>query len=125
MAEAPITVHPVKLTGMITRLEAATSRLEDMASAAMEVPKANGKLATAPGVVADGIPSPPSPKTVAEPLPALVADFDTFIANAVKNYVSLSAALGGQISGQVCNVLSSHLSELTGLIGFQSLSCLY
>jgi Adenylate cyclase associated (CAP) N terminal len=114
MMNAPVIVPRMELTVLINRLEAATSRLEDIASAAIEAPKTNGSLPAAASIVAGGIaipPTPQMPKTVAEPLPALVEDFDTFITNSVKNYVNLSDAIGGSISEQVRIILPGRISK--------------
>jgi adenylyl cyclase-associated protein len=114
MMDAPVIVPRTELMVLINRLEAATSRLEDMASAATEVPKTNGSLPAAASVVAGGIaitPTPPVPKTITEPLPALVEDFDAFIANTVKNYVNLSDSIGGSVSEQVHIILPVRISK--------------
>jgi adenylyl cyclase-associated protein len=110
--EAPVIVTRIELTPIIRRLEAATSRLEDMASAVVEAPKTNG----ASPVVAAAAPAaavasqPAAPKTVAEPLPQMIEDFDTFIETAVNKYVNLSNEIGGPVAEQV----HSHVSSFSG-----------
>ena len=98
------TIHRAELTAIIHRLEAATSRLEDMASATVEPPKANG--ATPPPAV----PLPPTPvaAAVAEPpkplpeaLPESVEEFDAFLTGPLKKFVNLSDELGGPVAQQV------------------------
>lgn len=88
----------VRLTEWIRRLEAATSRLEDMASSTVPPPAVNG---AAP----PSSPAPPAivapPKAAPEPVPESVEDFDAFVNGSVKKYISLSDALGGPIAAQV------------------------
>jgi adenylyl cyclase-associated protein len=100
---APVIVARIELTPIIRRLEAATSRLEDMASAITEAPKTNGTLppATSPAGVAAVASQPAALKTVAEPLPQMIEDFDVFIETAVKKYLSLSNEIGGPVAEQV------------------------
>jgi len=93
------------LTTLVHRLEAATSRLEDIASATIEPPKPNGAsphspLAAAP--LPPPIPSVAEPvKPKADPLPESVEDFDSFINGTVKKFLTLSDELGGPLAQQV------------------------
>ena len=107
--ETPVIVTRIELTPIIRRLEAATSRLEDMASAVVEAPKTNGAspavTATPPAAAAAS--QPAAPKKVLEPLPPMIEDFDTFIDTAVKKYVDLSNEIGGPVAEQVHNHVSS------------------
>ncbi|KAI1066579.1 suppressor of rasval19 [Fusarium irregulare] len=95
------------LTTLIKRLEAATSRLEDIASSTE--PPADA------GVLNQAIPSPLNPSSVAppppaaaaakpespaEPLPESIEEFDAFLNTAVEKYVKLSHQLGGLIAEQ-------------------------
>lgn len=97
------------LTAMIYRLEAATSRLEDMAMASSDTPLANGVQSPkgiagvqAPSLSAPPPPPPPAPAaTKAEPLPEVVEDFDTFISTHVTPFVRASEDLGGAVAKQV------------------------
>jgi adenylyl cyclase-associated protein len=102
------TVSRTELTAIIHRLEAATSRLEDMAtSSGVEVPRLNGAAPTpaptgplpAPPTISQTPPQPPKP--VQEALPEVVEDFDTFLSGTVKKFVNLSDELGGAIAEQV------------------------
>jgi adenylyl cyclase-associated protein len=110
--EAPVIVTRIELTPIIRRLEAATSRLEDMASAVVEGPKTNGAsppvTAAAPAAAATS--QPKAPKKVAEPLPPMIEDFDSFIETAVKKYVDRSNEIGGLVAEQV-NSCVSYASE--------------
>src|SRR5437016_2193230 len=98
----PLSVPRLALTSLLRELEAATSRLEDMASAIVEPPKTNGTLPAesskaTPVVVAAATSkpaSPPAPKPIAEPLPQIIEDFDSFIADSVQKYVKLSDEIG-------------------------------
>jgi adenylyl cyclase-associated protein len=119
------TVSRTELTAILHRLEAATSRLEDMAASTIDLPKLNG---AAPTPAPTGpLPAPPTasrasepPKPIPEALPASVEDFDTFIAGTVKKYVNLSDEVGGPIAEQVCQ--SGRISLGFGLIEVQASS---
>jgi adenylyl cyclase-associated protein len=101
------TMSRTELTAILHRLEAATSRLEDMAASTIDLPKLNG---AAPTPAPTGpLPAPPTtsrasqpPKPIPEALPESVEDFDTFITGTVKKYVNLSDEVGGPIAEQVC-----------------------
>jgi adenylyl cyclase-associated protein len=104
------TVSRTELTAILHRLEAATSRLEDMAASTIDLPKLNG---AAPTPAPTGpLPAPPttsraaaeSPKPAPEALPESVEDFDTFISSTVKKYVNLSDEVGGPVAEQVCQI---------------------
>jgi adenylyl cyclase-associated protein len=99
----PVIVARMELTPIIRRLEAATSRLEDMASAVVEAPKTNGAspAVTATAPVSAMASQPAAPKKAAEPLPQIIEDFDTFINTALKKYVDLSNEVGGPVAEQV------------------------
>lgn len=109
---APIKIFPqVKtdfLTSMMGRLEAATSRLEDMVSNIGD-----------PSASTDGIPSAPSegmsaaegmgqarstvppPHRHMEPLPPTIEAFDGIINGEVKTFVNMSEEIGGLVAEQV------------------------
>ena len=110
------TVSKTELTAIIRRLEAATSRLEDMASATVDPPQSNGPAPspapTGPLPATPAISTPPTPKVVQEALPDSIEDFDKFITATVKKYVNLSDEIGGPVADQVCDVQS--LDELHG-----------
>lgn len=105
------TVSRTELTAILRRLEAATSRLEDMAASTIELPKINGVTAPAP---TGPLPAPPAPRAIAESpkpipeaLPESVEDFDTFLAGPVKKFVNLSDEVGGAVAEQV-GILAEH-----------------
>ncbi len=107
------------------RLEAATSRLEDMAMAGMDpaatLAAANGvppssaaqpaKGSAGSGVAAGGVgvvsgggkaaPPPPPPPKPAEPLPASISAFDQLISTDVTKFFKLGEELGGVLAEQV------------------------
>ncbi|KAI1264206.1 adenylyl cyclase-associated protein [Xylariaceae sp. FL1019] len=111
------------LVTLIKRLEAATTRLEDIASSTIELPHAVPALAhsgaTPPDFPNNDVaPLPPvtsstatsSPPAVAadvprEDLPESVEEFDAFIDQAVARYVQASNKLGGLIAEQAAKVL--------------------
>lgn len=103
------------LTALARRLEAATSRLEDMASATIEAPKINGSSIQSAVPTATLPPAPvAAPETpVAEPLPTSVEYFDTFITGPLKRFVNLSDELGGSVAEQV---RASYQKKLAGLM---------
>jgi hypothetical protein len=97
----------------LNRLEAATSRLEDMVPATAEshavngiaVPKGLAAITTSSVTTPPAPPAPPAPPVApkADPVPESVEDFDTFISEAVTKYVKQSEAIGGSIAKQVTN----------------------
>ncbi|KAK3318618.1 adenylate cyclase associated N terminal-domain-containing protein [Apodospora peruviana] len=108
------------LTTLIKRLEAATSRLEDIASSTTELPQAIPALqqtlasprsaasaasTPAPAAAPVAPTPPPAPQTPLEPLPESVEEFDAFISQSVQKYVKNSKALGGLIAEQAAKVL--------------------
>lgn len=107
------------LTVLVRRLEAATSRLEDIASSALDgeqQPKANGVPTSSTGAAAAGptsqmvTPTPsvsaPSGQAAAPPkeeLPQMIEDFDVLINGDLKAYHELSkgSSIGGLLGEQV------------------------
>lgn len=96
------------LTTIIKRLEAATSRLEDLATItppgsedalAPTTPAAGSRVAL-PTLAATGNASAAPPPPAAEPLPQSVEEFDEIIGSEVANYVALSEEIGGLIAEQ-------------------------
>ena len=105
------------------RLEAATSRLEDIASSTTELPQAVPALTQPikspphasgtgtpvpqpPSVSASAPPAPVPAKPVpAEPLPESIEEFDIFLDESVNKYVKASGKLGGLIAEQASKVL--------------------
>lgn len=106
------------LTHLLRRLEAATSRLEDIASSAFEPSSsANGSVSAAtPG--ASTKPSSSAPdlsaisqtnsastvKLAAEPLPAPITDMDAIMENEVKTFVGASKGLDPLVEEQAAAV---------------------
>jgi adenylyl cyclase-associated protein len=78
----------------------------------VEAPKTNGAspAVTAAAPAAATATQPAAPKRVAEPLPPIIEDFDSFIETAVKKYVDLSNEIGGPVAEQVL----SHVSYTSG-----------
>jgi adenylyl cyclase-associated protein len=105
---APIQVKDSTLTNLLTRLEAATSRLEDIASSAasFEQPTTNGAAAAASS--STPAPAQPAKEAPKEELPQSIEDFDVLLKGDVKAWVDLSTALGGMVAEQVCD-LGCHL----------------
>lgn len=124
-------VARTELTAILRRLEAATSRLEDMAATTADSAETgssantNAKAVGAPPTPAPTGPLPPPPtiqKPVVEELPASIQEFDTFLSGAVKNFVALSKSLGGPQEDQVgCDATRAYVGfVLIGNIGSQS-----
>lgn len=96
------------LTCLVRRLEAATSRLEDMAqSLPDQSSQLNGTHNTPRSApTADGTDEPggtnPTPQYALESLPQVIEDFDKLMNGDVKTYVNMSEELGGLVSEQVC-----------------------
>ncbi|RYP41628.1 hypothetical protein DL769_011549 [Monosporascus sp. CRB-8-3] len=111
------------LTTLIKRLEAATSRLEDIATSTNELPQIVPALTepvppSSHSSDATASPSqhrssstpvpaaPPAAKAaLPEPLPESIEEFDAFINTSVDKYIQASNKLGGLISEQASKVL--------------------
>lgn len=101
------------------RLEAATTRLEDIASSTVELPQAVPDLTATVATPSNtssptrptpqqavSAPAPPAPVQVPqEPLPESIEEFDAFIDQSVDKYVKASNKLGGLIAEQASKVL--------------------
>jgi adenylyl cyclase-associated protein len=90
---------------MVRRLEAATSRLEDIASTAL--PNSSDGAASLNGASTDATPgvtaastSTSTPKLVAESAPPAIEAFDELVNSDLKNWLELSGKLGSVIEGQ-------------------------
>ncbi|KAI5785020.1 adenylate cyclase associated N terminal-domain-containing protein [Peziza echinospora] len=99
------------LTTLIKRLEAATSRLEDLASipsgvsSTIATPKADAGSTTS--ILSSGVtttkptPAPPAaPSPVAQAEPQAVLDYDAIINGEMKKYLELSSEIGGPVAEQ-------------------------
>ncbi|KAI0132032.1 adenylate cyclase associated N terminal-domain-containing protein [Xylariales sp. AK1849] len=98
------------------RLEAATARLEDIATSTVELPQGVPALSrtdaspatggrAAPAAAPSPAPPPPAPKAAPqEPVPESIEEFDAFIGNSVEKYVKTSNKLGGLIAEQAAKV---------------------
>lgn len=107
------------LTHLLRRLEAATSRLEDIASSAFEPSSSNhGSVSGAPPLSAGAKPSSSAPdlpvisqtdsastvKAAAEPLPASISDMDAIMDNEVKAFVDCGKGLDPLVQEQAAAV---------------------
>jgi len=103
------------LTTLIKRLEAATSRLEDIASSTTELPQAASLTTSSP---AASVPAsaPTSKAAPVEDLPESVEEFDAFISSSVQKYVDASNKLGGVIAEQAVKVLEGFKKQRTFLL---------
>ncbi|KAF6792976.1 Adenylyl cyclase-associated protein [Colletotrichum sojae] len=109
------------LTTLIKRLEAATARLEDIASSTIELPQAvpslNQSVATPSSAPNASVPPPPAPQAAPsaqappEPVPESVEEFDQFIATSVEKYVNISKHLGGLVADQAAKVLQGFQAQ--------------
>ncbi|PYH98544.1 adenylyl cyclase-associated protein [Aspergillus ellipticus CBS 707.79] len=110
--------HMHNLTTLIKRLEAATSRLEDMA---MSLDDPNSPPQTGGPIAApeSAIPEPPKPAPpaapAAAPVPPQIQDFDTLIKGDVRSFVELGQKIGGVIGEQSKAVLRAFEAERTYL----------
>ncbi|KAL8631388.1 hypothetical protein Q9189_002898 [Teloschistes chrysophthalmus] len=110
------------LTTLIKRLEAATSRLEDM------VPTISDPSAVSKGAASlpeSGLTAPDadlrsgpasSPKLAPAPLPPAIDDFDALINGDVKTFVNMSEEIGGLVAEQSASVLRAFAAERKFLI---------
>lgn len=110
----------LRVTNLLLRLEAATSRLEDIASSTIEIPQAVPALqeTLASPIASQAVtptpdaPAPsPAPVPAVEPLPESIEDFDDFLKTSVANYSRLSAGLGGLIADQAVKVVEGFKEE--------------
>ncbi|KAI1656702.1 adenylate cyclase associated N terminal-domain-containing protein [Daldinia decipiens] len=108
--------HIHNLVTLIKRLEAATTRLEDIASSTIELPQAVPALTatvatpsnTSSPTPQQAISAPASSAPVQvpqEPLPESIEEFDAFIDRSVDKYVKASNKLGGLVAEQASKVL--------------------
>jgi adenylyl cyclase-associated protein len=96
------------LTVMICRLEAATSRLEDIASSSFPNGESGGAGASngaqSPGpaakLAAASTSTTPTPKASVESLPPAIEAFDSMVDTELKTWLDLSSRLGEVIEGQ-------------------------
>lgn len=94
------------LTLMVRRLEAATSRLEDIASSSFpdgdtRAVGATGSTTTSSPSAGAAIANPEAaPKVVAESAPPAIEAFDEVVNTELKNWLELSGNLGSVIEGQ-------------------------
>ncbi|CAK7219590.1 suppressor of rasval19 [Sporothrix eucalyptigena] len=120
------------LTTLIKRLEAATARLEDIASSTIELPQAVPNLQqsiaspasggssvstpapTAPALAAAA--APKAPAAPAEPLPEVIEEFDVFLEGAVAKFVDLSNKRGGLVAEQAAKVQEGFRAQRTFLL---------
>jgi adenylyl cyclase-associated protein len=100
------------LTLIIRRLEAATSRLEDIASSSTTFEALdNGKIAQGnaprasapnlPGTAVSGSPAIEAPKPAAPELPPAIKEMDELIEGEVKKFVEASKGIDPLVEGQV------------------------
>ena len=109
----------VRLTDVLTRLEAATSRLEDIATTIVvdESEKPNGtNLSSDKAVAATSSPAPALPEPTPEPLPRSVEDFDKLIEEDVKAFVTASSKIGDLVEQQAKAVQQAFEAERTYLL---------
>lgn len=114
---APILSRKLALT-ILGRLEAATSRLEDMvpnigdsasSTNGIQSDRGQGMVAAQGMEQAGGF--PPTPQRHLETLPPVIDDFDGIINGEVKTFVNMSEEIGGLVAEQV------HSAEQKGIEG--------
>lgn len=116
-----------RCANLIARLEAATSRLEDIATST-ELPGKDVPALVQPSLAGTGsAPNPTAtPKSPTEELPESIEDFDTLLNGPVAKYAKLSSELGGLVAKQASQwVMHKHKDEcptniaLVGYLGCQ------
>ena len=112
----------LRLTQLLCRLEAATSRLEDIASSAVD-PNATPHSAPAFAATSASIDAiEPSSSRVATPrqlpeaLPPMIEGFDALINVDVAAFVNMSEGIGGLVAEQSASVLRAFAAERKFLI---------
>lgn len=117
---APRLPQQLALT-ILTRLEAATSRLEDMVptigdpalAANCDLSNGDQGMTAAEGMAqARGV--PPTPQKQLETLPPAIDDFDGIINGEVKTFVNMSEEIGGLVAEQV-QALHNHGALVSNL----------
>ncbi|KAF2842599.1 adenylyl cyclase-associated protein-like protein [Patellaria atrata CBS 101060] len=111
--EDPLSYHILKavqipdgtLTDPVLRLEAATSRLEDIASSQANPdqnagPQSSTLVATTSASTVPKVDTSPPPQKVAESVPPSVEEFDELINGNLKAWIELSKQVGGVVSDQ-------------------------
>jgi len=104
----PSNVQNNPLTAIIRRLEAATSRLEDIASTSTsfesldngKIAQGNAPRASAPNLPGTAVTSGP-PKPSAPELPPAIKEMDELIDGEVKKFVEASRGIDPLVEGQV------------------------
>jgi adenylyl cyclase-associated protein len=112
-----------RLANLMRRLEAATARLEDIASSTIELPQAVPNLqhnivsplsGLSTTSTTTGRPPPPTapptaplppPPPPPEPVPESIEDFDAFLKTTVDKYAKASGAIGGLVAEQAAKVV--------------------
>lgn len=120
---------PIALTKLLSRLEAATSRLEDIASSAatFEQPGAAAANGTASAAAGSSGPTPTTSlaqpksetKEVKQPeedLPQSIEDFDTLLNGDLKTWSDLSGSIGGVVNEQAQEVVKAFQGQRTFLL---------
>ncbi|RDA86632.1 hypothetical protein CP533_6875 [Ophiocordyceps camponoti-saundersi (nom. inval.)] len=100
----PANMH--NLTTLIKRLEAATSRLEDIATSTDLAPDDLSVLHRSTTSAAHETPTGSSLSKPKEPLPEFVEEFDAILESSINDYVRLSKDLGGVVAQQAAEVLT-------------------
>ncbi|KAK4134162.1 adenylyl cyclase-associated protein [Trichocladium antarcticum] len=105
------------LTTLVKRLEAATSRLEDIAQSALELPGAVPALhqvvappkASTPATLppASRAPVPAPAPSAPEPVPESIDEFDNLISQSVESWAKLSTAIDGLLAEQAAKVVQA------------------
>ncbi|PLB43589.1 adenylyl cyclase-associated protein [Aspergillus steynii IBT 23096] len=109
--------HMHNLTTLIKRLEAATSRLEDMAMSLDDPhsPKAAESAAAPTPLAAEAPKAAAAPAPAAPTVPPQIQDFDALINKDVQNFVDLGNTIGGLVAEQSNAVLQAFKAERTYL----------
>ncbi|PWY77454.1 adenylyl cyclase-associated protein [Aspergillus heteromorphus CBS 117.55] len=105
--------HMHNLTTLIKRLEAATSRLEDMAMS-LDDPNSPKTVGAENALPEPPKPAPPAAPAAAPVLPQ-IQDFDTLIKEDVRNFVELGRKIDGLVGEQSSAVLQAFEAERTYL----------
>ncbi|KAI9718593.1 MAG: hypothetical protein M1812_004044 [Candelaria pacifica] len=110
------------LTTLIKRLEAATSRLEDMAQATIDPSSHTNGVAPTTSTASGGAfggdagSSVTALKPITELLPPAIDDFDRVMNGEVKTFVNTSEELGGLVAEQSAGVLRAFAAQRKFLI---------
>lgn len=116
--QTPLVKMPLASLTILRRLEAATSRLEDLVPTMSDASASTNGIPALPEAglstgrgIDQQVGSFASPQAVLEPLPPAIDDFDGLINGDVKTFVNMSEEIGGLVAEQVHHQKTFEIEE--------------